>query len=137
MNLKLSIHRGGAGAEVEIEEIELDDPAKLYAAAKPWIEFLERAVAGEPIPAVPPGPTGRPGAAPAGGGEARPDRGDPPRSGKQLLGWANKSGKYGDLMKLAKAWDLGKVVDWSRDDVSAAHRELTRDDPAPWGGGRS
>ncbi len=64
-------------------------------------------------------------------------RDDLPRSGKQLLGWANSHGQYETLLALAKAWKIqGRIVDWSQNDVDAAHRELTQ--PAQlagnWGG---
>ncbi len=64
-------------------------------------------------------------------------RDDPPRSGKQLLGWANSHGQYESLLALAKAWKIqGRIVDWSQNDVDAAHRELTQPaQPAGnWGG---
>ncbi len=63
-------------------------------------------------------------------------RDDPPRTGKQLLGWAYNHQIDNRLKALAKAWDLGRIVDWSEDNVSAAYRELSRQSTAAgsWGG---
>ena len=53
-----------------------------------------------------------------------------------MLGWANSHDQYQRLLALAKAWDLGRVVDWSEENVAAAYRELTRQSTAAgsWGG---
>ncbi|WP_206107774.1 hypothetical protein [Paludisphaera rhizosphaerae] len=76
-----------------------------------------------------PAPAPRP-SAPVGG-----ERNDAPRNGRQLLGWANKVGKYDDLMALAKSWGRGRINDWSADDVAHAYQHLARPTPQPWGGG--
>lgn len=70
------------------------------------------------------------GSGPNGG----PPRNDPPKNGKQLIGWANGHGKYDDLMRLAKAWNLGKIIEWTPDDVAGAFHELSRPVTAGWGG---
>jgi hypothetical protein len=75
------------------------------------------------------------GGPPPSGGEG-PPRNDPPKNGKQLIGWANGHGKYDELMKLSKAWNLGRIIDWTPDDVQAAHHELSRPATVGWGGGR-
>ena len=87
-----------------------------------------------PVPAPVSGgaPGGYPPPAPA---PASNNRNDAPRNGGQLLGWANKAGKYDELMSLAKSWDRGRIKDWSADDVAYAYQHLARPTPGPWGGG--
>jgi hypothetical protein len=82
-------------------------------------------------------PSRRNGSAPAGGDRQAggPPRNDPPKNGKQLIGWANGHGKYDDLMRLSKAWNLGRIIDWTPDDVQAAFHELSRPAAVGWGGG--
>jgi hypothetical protein len=71
---------------------------------------------------------------PAGGN----GRNDPPRSGSQLLGWANNHGQYEAVTRLGKAWNIpGRVKDWPEDAVQAVFNELSRgQQPAAgqWGG---
>jgi len=52
------------------------------------------------------------------------------------MGWEYNHGQDGRLKALAKARDLGRIVDWSEDIVTAAYRELTRQSTAAgsWGG---
>jgi hypothetical protein len=83
-------------------------------------------------------PSRRNGSAPSGGDRQAggPPRNDPPKNGKQLIGWANGHGKYDELMRLSKAWNLGRIIDWTPDDVQAAYHELSRAAAVGWGGGR-
>jgi hypothetical protein len=71
-----------------------------------------------------------------GGGTGQGQRDDPPRTGKQLLGWAYGHGQDDRLKALAKSWDLGRITEWSDDNVTAAYRELSRQSTAAgsWGG---
>ena len=63
-------------------------------------------------------------------------RSDAPKNGRQLLGWAHGRGINDRLMALAKAWDLGRIIDWDQDSVTAAYRELSRQSQAAgsWAG---
>lgn len=87
------------------------------------------APAGYQAPPIAPAPA--PSGPPAGGDGGRNDA---PRTGKQLLGWANKVGKYDTLMGLAKSWNRGKVVEWTADDVAHAYQHLCQPSGS-WGGG--
>lgn len=69
-------------------------------------------------------------------GQRNGSRSDAPRTGRQLLGWAYNHGMDQRLKALAKAWDLGQIVSWNEDNVTAAYKELTRQSTAAgsWGG---
>lgn len=89
------------------------------------------APAGYQAPPIAPAPA--PSGPPAGGDGGQ--RNDAPRTGKQLLGWANKVNKYDMLMQMAKSWNRGKVVEWTADDVAHAYQHLSRPAPQAWNGG--
>jgi hypothetical protein len=62
-------------------------------------------------------------------------RDQPPRTGKQLLGWAYGHRQAAPLKQLAREIDRGPINTWSEDLVAWAYQELTRPQPAgQWGG---
>lgn len=101
------------------------------------------AVAAPPRQAAPPEPAGQYGppprqAAPPRNGYDRGGNSDAPRTGAQLLGWANKHGCYQRLMDIADQVDRGPIKQWDQVLVKWAHQELeiAMQSPGQWGGPR-
>lgn len=123
-------HQGGGAAPVP----PIAPQPQQHAYVPPMPPAMPGPVAGGPpagyqAPPIAPAPV--PSGPPAGGDGGRNDA---PRTGKQLLGWANKVGKYDMLMTMAKSWNRGKVVEWTADDVAHAYQHLARPEPQAWGG---
>jgi hypothetical protein len=60
----------------------------------------------------------------------------PPRSGKELLGWARRHGRDAELISLGRAWRLPpRVLDWEPQDVADVHATMTATDPPRNGNG--
>jgi hypothetical protein len=70
-------------------------------------------------------PAQRNGAGPPARNGSRRD--DPPRSGKELIGWANGHQCYDQLMKLAKQANRGRILDWDADMVAWAFADLSHE----------
>lgn len=122
----------------ELERLQAAHPAPAPAPA-PGPAEGPAAPRSRPMitPEAPAGDYGRRPRAAGGSGAAAPVRDDPPRNGRQLLGWAAGHGMSRELTALTKAWGVSwRVADWGPDDVQAAYDELARRaQPRPgWGG---
>lgn len=122
---------------LELERMAARRPPAI--AAEPVLSPAGQSIPQPPQPPPPPPQPPQPTNPPQNGWQRNGNRsggqGDPPRSGRQLLGWANGHGCHEHLMALAKAWNCGRVVDWSQDNVQAAYNELVRhQSQGRWGG---